>query len=277
VSAIASALLLTSCARLPKASSGAAARGRFLTAYASPHGPARGVGSISVRRSDQGSGSARVRWGSNAESLAVVGYAGPSRALDASLRGDSLFIVIRRYGMGVAGRLRGGEEGVSAPLLRFVATPWDFSAGWVRRAVERSAVHESGNGWLLEGAFGGVPNPGGKPSVAEEETRYSLELSARGEPLSLALRRAGENEDAIRVRYGPERNFQVGRIPSWIEWSFSGSVVLLKVEDHAPADAGKIRYVTRAEAGWTILAIDEPGGRALVRWLLGVAEGRAEP
>jgi len=52
----------------------------------------------------------------------VVGYVGPARALDASLRGTSLFLVIRRYGTGVSGR-RTGEEGVSWKLLRFLATP----------------------------------------------------------------------------------------------------------------------------------------------------------
>jgi len=272
-SLLASALFLTSCARLPKASSGTKARDRFLTAYAAPRGAARGVGSISVRRADRRSGSARVRWGSNAESLAVVGYVGPSRALDASLKGDSLFIVIRRYGTGVAGRVR-GEEGVSARLLRFLATPWDFSPGWARSAIERSAVRESGKGWLLEGALGTARSP---DDPADEDLRFALELSERGEPRNLTLRRAGESRGEIRVRYGPERNFQAGRIPSWIEWSFSGSVVLLKIEDHAPADAAKIRHTTRAEPGWTILSIDEPGGRSLVRWLLGLSEGGTEP
>jgi hypothetical protein len=254
--------LLAGCARLPKVSSGTAARDHFLTAYASAHGPTRGVASISVRRADQGHGSARVRWGANAESLAVVGYVGPARALDASLKGDSLFIVIRRYGMGVAGPVR-GEEGIEARLLRFVATPWDFSPPWVRDALGHAAIRESGKGWLLEGAL-------------REDLRFGLEVSAQGEPVTLALRGAGEDRERIRVRYGPSRNFNAGRIPSWIEWSFSGSVVLLKIEDYAPADASKIRYASPAGEGWTILAIDEPGGRSLVRWLLGLSDGRTE-
>ncbi len=87
---------------------------------------------------------------------------------------------------------------------------------------------------------------------------------------------ADERRDAIAVRYGPERRYDAGRIPSWIEWSFSGSVVRLKVEDHAPADPAKIRYAPPAEAGWTILSLDAPGGRSLVRWLLGLPEGSGE-
>ena len=81
----------------------------------------------------------------------------------------------------------------------------------------------------------------------------------------------------MRVRYGPGRNYEAARIPSWIEWSFSGSVVTLGIEDYASADASKIRYAPPPEEGWTILALDSPGGRALVRWLLGTSEGGAEP
>ena len=255
-------------------STGTAARDHFLAAYASAHGPTRGVASISVRRADQGRGSARVRWGANAESVAVVGYVGPSRALDASLRGDSLFIVIRHYGMGVAGPVR-AEEGIDARLLRFVATPWDFSPAWVRGALGHAAVRESGKGWLFEGALGDDGSSGRKSS-AGGDPRFSLELSSSGEPVALVLRDAGEDRERIRVRYGPGRNFHAGRIPSWIEWSFSGSVVLLKIEDYASTDASKIRYAPPADEGWTILAIDEPGGRSLVRWLLGLSDGRTE-
>ncbi len=216
-----------------------------------------------MRRGDRGRGGARARWGANAESLAVVAYVGPARVLDASLKADSLFLVIRRYGMGVAGTLR-DDDGVDGRVLRFVATPWDFSADWVRRALQRAEIRESGEGWRLEGTLG---------ADGESGRNFVLELSRRGEPVSLALRGEGGHGDLIRVRYGPERRFTAGRIPSWIEWSFSGSVVTLQVEDHAPADPAKVRYAPPAEAGWTILSLDEPGGRSLVRWLLGLSEG----
>jgi hypothetical protein len=254
-------VLHAGCARVPKASSGTAARDRFLAVYAAPHGAARGVGSISVRKGSEGRGGARARWGADAESLAVVAYVGPARVLDAALQGDSLFLVIRRYGTGVSGTLS-GEEGIDGRLLRFVGTPWDFSAAWVRRALEHAAVRESGDGWRLEGSL--------------DAYRFTLELTPRGEARSLSIRREGAARDLIEMRYGPERNYTAGRIPSWIEWSFSGSVVTLKVEDHAPADPSKIRYGTKAEAGWTILSLDEPGGRSLVRWLLGLSEGGTE-
>jgi len=197
----------------------------------------------------------------------VIGYVGPARVLDASLQGESLFLVIRRYGLGVSGTLS-GEEGVDGRILRFAATPWDFSAPWVRREIERGSVRESGDGWRLEGVF--------RERGGGGDYRFTLELSARGEPRSLSLTRAGGSREVIGVRYGPERRYEAGRIPSWIEWTFSGSVVTLKVEDHAATDPAKVRYGTQVDPGWTIFSLDEPGGRSLVRWLLGLSEGGAE-
>ena len=203
----------------------------------------------------------------------MVGYVGPSRALDASLRGDSLYIVLRRYGTGVAGSLR-GEEGIESPLLRFIATPWDMSPEWVREALERAELEESGKGWLMLGALDVDRRERGG---SDKEYRFTLEISPSADPVKLTLRRPRPGGELISVRYGPPRRFQAGRIPSWIEWSFSGSVVRLEIEDHAPADASKIRFAPRAEAGWMILALDQPGGRSLVRWLLGLSEGTVEP
>lgn len=256
-------LLQAGCARAPRAGSGTAARDRFLTVYASPHGPTRGVGSISVRRGSEGRGGARARWGGSAEILSVAGYVGPARVFDGSLRGDSLLLVLRRYGMGVTGNLS-AQEGVDGRTLRFAATPWDFSAPRVKSALERAAVTPTGEGWKLAGVLGAG------------DYRFALVLSERGEPRSLAIGRDGEERDLIAVRYGPERNYTAGRIPSWIEWSFSGSVVTLQVEDHAPADPDKIRYGTSIQPEWTILSLDGPAGRNLIAWLLGLSEGGTE-
>jgi len=261
------------CARVPKVGTGTAARDRFLTVYASPHGATRGAGSIAIRRGSAGRGGARARWGANAESLAVVAYVGPARVLDASLQGDALFLVIRRYGMGVTGTLD-REEGLDGRILRFAATPWDFSVPRARRALERATVNPSGDGWKLEGLFGVGDMIGGS---FRGYYRFALDLTERGEPRSLSIRRDGASRDLITVRYGPERRYTAGRIPSWIEWSFSGSVVTLQVEDWAPADPRKIRYGTPVESGWTMLSLDEPNGRSLVRWLLGLSEGGTEP
>jgi hypothetical protein len=194
----------------------------------------------------------------------VAGYVGPARVLDGSLRGDSLLVVLRRYGLGVAGALSTGR-GVDGRTLRFAATPWDFSEPRVRRALERAAVTATGEGWKLEGILG-----------AGDLYRFALGLSERGEPRTLTIRKDGDGSDLIAVRYGPERNYTAGRIPSWIEWSFSGSVVTLQVEDHAAADPEKIRYGTSIQPDWTILSLDEPAGQHLVAWLLGLSEGGTE-
>jgi len=254
-------VLASGCARLPKQSSGAKARDRFLATYAAPHGPERGVAGISLKRAGKGQGSARVRWAANQESLAVIGYVGPTRALEASLQGDQLLVVVRHYDVGVSGTLR-REEGLDGRLLRFLATPWDFSLPWVRGALEHAAIEPAGAGWRFQGAI-------------EESGGFTLELSERGEPRSLSIRAAGQDRQEIRVRYGPERNDTAGRIPGWIEWSFSGSVVLLTIEDIAPVDASKIRYRPAIDPEWKMLALEDPEGRALVRWLLGITEGGA--
>ena len=193
----------------------------------------------------------------------MAGYVGPAHVFDGSLRGDSLLLMLRRYGIGVRGDLS-IRDGVDGRMLRFAATPWDFSLPGVRRALEHGAVTASGAGWKLEGVVGAG-------------YRFGLTLSERGEPLSLGIRRDGDARDLIAVRYGPERNYAAGRIPSWIEWSFSGSVVTLQVEDHAPADPEKVRRGMRIEPEWTILSLDEPDGQRLVRWLLGLSEGGTEP
>ncbi len=214
-----------------------------------------------MKRSGKGAGRARVRWASNQDSLAVVGYVGPSRALDASLQGNELFVVVRHYDVAVTGTLR-PEEGIDGRILRFLATPWDFSAAWVRAVLEHASIEPGGAGWRFQGAL-------------EDGGRFMLELSDRGEPRLLTLRSGNEGSREIRVRFGPGRNYAAGRIPCWIEWSFSGSVVTLTIEDFASADPSKIRYRSTIEPEWRMLALEEPGGQALVRWLLGLSEGGA--
>lgn len=278
------ATLAAGCARVPVAGSGVEARARLLAAHASDSQPTRGVGSVSLRRPGQRRGGARARWAADSESVAVVGYLGPARVFDAALKGDSLYLALRHDELGVAGPLR-ADEGFSGQLLRFVATPWDLSAPWVRAALERSAVEPSGKGWVCRGTLSpddravGVDGADGDPTpeAAGERYRFALEVTSKGAPSRCTLRREGEERDLISIRYGPERRFQAGRVPSWIEWSFSGSVVRLSLEDLSPIDGGRIRYPAPADPEWTMLTLDEPRGRALVRWLLGIPEEGARP
>ena len=138
----------------------------------------------------------------------------------------------------------------------------------MRQALTRARVSASSEGWRLTGSL--------DRSAGSDSYLFDLQLSARGEPVSLALRRTGASRDILQVGYGPERNYPAGRIPSWITWSFSGSVVTLRVEDHASTDPAKIRYGISIEPGWTIVSLDEPAGQNMVRWLLGLSEGGTE-
>ncbi len=261
--ALAGLLAAAGCARAPKASSGSGAREQFFAAYAAERPATRGIGSVSLERGDEGRGKARVRWASNADSLAVVGYAGPSRALDGVLKGDSLYLVIRHYGIGVAGSLR-SQSDVDPRLLAFLVRPWDFHVPWIREAIERATLHESDKGWLFSGILAFRPR--------SETYGFSLEINPLGEPVRLVLRSGAETRERISIRYGRVRRFEAGRIPSWIEWKFSGSLVRLEIEDYAPVDPSKVRYAPPAESGWMIHSLDAPEGRALVRWLLGFSE-----
>ena len=57
-----------------------------------------------------------------------------------------------------------------------------------------------------------------------------------------------------------------------------GRISRLTIEDFASADPAKIRYRPALEPEWSLFALEEPQGRALVRWLLGLSEkGTAAP
>ncbi len=255
--------------------SGAEARERFLAAYAAPQGPARGAGSVSLRRAGERRGGARARWASSGDSLALIGYVGPTRALDAALLEDSLYIGLRPWKIGVSGPIR-GQEGLDARLLRFAVTPWDFGAAWLRGEVERAAFEPTSEGWISRGVIPAA-DPPGADSTVEVPFHFTLEFTSKGEPRLFTLRREGELREIISIRYGPERRFTARRIPRWIEWSVSGTVVRLEVDDLGPVDAAKIHYAPAPSADWTTVGLDEPRGRSLVRWLLGLSEEGAEP
>ena len=268
--ACASVLIVAGCAGVPKLRSGEEAKARFLAAYAAPDGPVRGVASVSLSRPGERRGGARVRWASSGDSLALIGYVGPSRVLDAALLRDSLYVGLRPWRTAVSGPVS-GQEGLDARLLRFAVEPWDFGAAWLRGEVERAAFEPSAEGWICRGAFPVAATPGADPA-ANVPFRFALEVTSKGEPGRFTFRREGETREILSIRYGSKRRFAAGSIPRWIEWSFSGTVIRLELEELAPVDPTKLRCAPPPPADWTTLRLDEPRGRSLVRWLVGLSE-----
>lgn len=254
------------CARVPTAGSGAVARAHLLHVYASEEPGSRGVGLLSVRRGAKRHGTLDVRWASVAESVVVVGYVGPVRALDASLLGDSVYVGLRPFDLGLAGPVPPGE-GMGARGLRFLARPWDFSAPWVRVAIERAAVEPVPEGWRLTGTL--------EPGV--EANPYLLDLDAKGDPRRLRIGRAGGEGALVTVRYGPARSYRGGRLPRWIEWERGPSLVRLTIDEYARAKPARLRHAPPADPEWTLLTLDDPRSRDLLRRLLGVGEEGREP
>jgi hypothetical protein len=254
------------CARAPIAPTGADARARLLDTLGQPEPSTRGGGKLSAERFGKKQGSLKARWAALDDSLVLVGYAGPVRALDASILGDSVYAAIRPYDLGIAGVLPGGE-GLGAPGLRFLARPWDFGSAWVREGIGRARVAPSSDGWLVHGELDGSDGP----------HPFTLELSRRSEPKLLRIEgRAGDSR-SVSVRYGPMRRFSGGRAPRWIEWTHGGSEIRLELEDYERTQARSIKHAPPADADWTILALDSPRGRDLICDFIGCAEERASP
>jgi hypothetical protein len=239
------------------AASGAEARARLLDAHASSSSPIRGVGEVRARVGDRG-GSFQARWGSAGESLIVVGYAGPVRALDAAMLGDSVYVVVRPEERGVAGIVR-GEQGLGPDAVRFILRPWDFSVPWFRDALERAAVEPWDRGWRLRAD---AATTGGNVAL-------TLDLDGRGEPRELRLRRATDPGSEAVIRYGASRRYAAGRYPRWVEWTRQDARVRLDLRDVDPLPGGALRALPPPHDAWRILSLEEPEGRKLLDRLLG--------
>ncbi len=259
-------LLAAGCARVPVAASGADARARFLEAHALPEPASRGAGLLSARRGAKRQGTLDLRWSSVAESVVVIGYAGPVRALDASLLGDSVYVALRPMDLGLAG-LVPREEGLGARGLRFLTRPWDFSSAWIRDALERASLAPVEKGWRLSGTFDS--DSGALP--------YALELDAKGDPRRLRIGRAGGEGTLIVVRYGPARSYRAGRLPRWIEWERGPSLLRLGIDEYARATPGRFRHSPAADPEWDVMTLDDPRSRDLLRRFLGVGDDGVDP
>ena len=257
--AICALLLAAGCAHGPAPSSGAEARARFLDTFARADTATRGAGMLAVRHGGKGREGLNTSWAAVRESVAAVAYAGPIRTIDAVVLGDSVYLAIRPYEMGLAGPIPAGA-GLGPRGVLFLVRPWAFGVPWVREAIERAAVDPDGEGWRLAGSF----------DRGDRAHEFTLTLSAKGEPKALRVRLSSDARDEISIRYGPVRRFSSGPVPRWIEWSRGDTRIRLDIEDHAPAKPSQFRHMPPPREDWTILALDDPRGRDLLRRLFGV-------
>ena len=261
------AAMLAGCARapVPPAGSGAKAREHFLATFARKEAASRGAGAMSLRRERASEGSMDVRWASEAESIVVVGYVGPVRALDASFLGDSLYVALRPMDLGLAGSVM-AEDGLGPHGLRFLARPWNFSPEWIRSAVEHGTIEPWGDGWRVAGVL-----------VGEGTNPFSLELSAQGDPRQLRIGRAGGRGTLVTIHYGDPKTYQGGSLPRWVEWERGPSTVRLEIDQYSRPGPSRLRHSPPASPEWTMLSLDDPRSKELLRRFLGIGADEAEP
>jgi hypothetical protein len=213
---------------------------------------------MSLRKGDERQGSMQVRWATEKESIVVVGFVGPVRALDATFLGDSVFVALRPMDLGVSGRVL-REEGLGPGGLRFLARPWDFSPMWIRAAVERGTVEPKGDGWRVTGIF-----------RTERANPFRLELNGKGEPSILEIGRPSSRGMLVTVRYGSPKKYQGGSVPRSIEWQHGSSTLRLDVDTYSRPKPSRLRHPPPADPEWTMLTLDDSRSRALLLRFLGI-------
>jgi len=237
-------------------------RDRFLMSFAVAEPATRGAGMLSVHAGAYSRAGMNTRWSSVRDSVAVVAYVGPVRALDAVLLGESVFVALRPYALALTGSVPKGE-GLGGRGLRFLTRPWDFSPSWIRDAIERAKVEPmDGGGWRLTGQF----------EDAKVTHGFVLDLNDKSEPLRLRIQHDGDERSLALVRYGPMRRFDIGRRPQWVEWTRGTTRARLDIEEHERAKLTSIWHAPPPDADWTVLSLDDPRGRELLHRLFGVID-----
>jgi hypothetical protein len=172
-----------------------------------------------------------------------------------------VYVALHPYDLGLTGEVP-ADEGLGARGLRFLARPWDFSAPWIRDAVERARVEPNEGGWRLSGRFEDA-------RVAHD---FVLDLNSKSEPVRLRVQHDGDERSLALVRYGPVRRYGLGRLPQWVEWTRGTTRARLDIEEHERAKLVRIWHAPPADPDWTLLSLDDPRGRELLHRLLGVID-----
>jgi hypothetical protein len=264
--AIGALFLAAGCAHVPSGRGDAEVRARLLAWADAGLAPARGEGVVSFVRGGRRAGSAEVRWVSVAESLAVVASVGPVRVMQGTLRGDSVALALRHADLEVSGAL--GSAGIgSARIARFLFEPWRFGGPAMRDALVRAEIDPLEDGFRLRGEL----------APEDSSRRFELRLSPRGDPRSLTLVLGLSAGDTLSVRYGKPRTYAAGILPRWVEWSWGRNRARLEVETHSSVEPSRVRLAVRPEPGDTLLALEDPRGRRLLKRLFGLGDGEEAP
>ena len=218
---------------------------------------------LSVELGTRSRSGLNTRWASDGDSLAVVAYAGPVRAFDATVLDDSVYIALRPYDLWLEGMVP-ANEGFGSDGLVFIARPWDFGPAWVRDGVERARVEPIEGGYRFAGTFSG----GGKGHP------FTLELNRSAEPTRLRIQHRNDERTLVTVRYGPVRRYEHGRVPRWIEWSRPSARMRLEIEEQSRAKPLSRWIPPRAGDDWTILTLEDPLARDILERILGSEELR---
>jgi len=218
---------------------------------------------LSIQRGSKGRKGLNTSWAAVEESVVVAAFVGPIRTLDASILGDSLYIAMRPYDLGLTGPIP-ADEGLGARGLRFLARPWEFGTPWVRESLERAAVEPQSNGWRIAGTLEGEGSA--RPFV--------LEVNGKLEPRRLVVGDPSDAATLLSIRYGPPKRYASGSAPRWVEWTRGDTRIRLDIEDLGKAKPSQLRHPPPAKADWKKLALDDPEGRDVLRRLLGIGEER---
>ena len=213
---------------------------------------------LSVELGTRGRSGLNTRWAADGDSLAIVAYAGPVRAFDATVLDDSVYIALRPYDLWLEG-LVPSSEGFGSDGVVFVARPWDFSPTWVRSAIERARVEPVEGGYRLGGTF----------ASAGKEHPFTLELNTSAEPTRLRIQHRNDERTLVTVRYGPMRRYEYGRAPRWIEWSRPSARMRLEIEEQSRGKPLSRWIPPRAGDDWTILTLEDPLAKDILERILG--------
>ncbi|HLQ65839.1 MAG TPA: hypothetical protein VK123_01250, partial [Candidatus Limnocylindrales bacterium] len=127
-------------------------------------------------------------------------------------------------------------------------------------------VEPWGDGWRIAGVL-----------IGEGTSPFSLELGAKGAPLRLRIGGSGGRGTLVTIRYGEPRSYRGGSMPRWVEWDRGPSTVRLAIDEYSRPRPSRLRHSPPADPEWTLLSLDDPRSRALLRRFLSIGADETDP